>query len=190
MLTINDLANKMIVMIDGAPFQVLEVRHLHVGRGGSSVQTRIRNLITGQTFSRNFKPADSFEEADVVRRQLRYLFAHRGEYTFAAEDTTKRERFVVKADWLGDTAQWLIPNTVVTALFLVGKLVSVTVPIKMDFRVSEAPPNLKGDTASGSTKVVVIATRAKISTPLFVNAGDVIRVNTETGEYVERVTKI
>lgn len=188
MLTINNLKNKMIVIINGAPYQILEVKHLHMGRGGSSVQTKVKNLVTAQVFLRNFKPADSFREADIAKRELFYLYRHRGDFFFAAKETPG-ERFSLPAEKLGDSAQWLKPNAVVMALFLENKLLSVELPIKIDLKVAEAPPGLKGDTASAATKAVVVETGAKVQTPLFVNEGDVVRVNTETGEYVERVTK-
>ena len=188
MLTINDLKNKMVVLIDGAPYQVLEVKHLHMGRGGSSVQTRIKNLASGQVFSRNFKPADTFAETDLEKRELNYLFSHRGEYVFT-EKNRPAERFTLPEAELGETCQWLKPNTPVTALFLEGKLLAIVPPIKVDLAVREAPPGFKGDTATGGSKTVVLETGAKIQTPLFVNEGDIIRVNTETGEYAERVTK-
>ena len=188
MLTINDLKNKMIVLIDDAPYQILEVKHLHMGRGGSSVQTKIKNLVTAQVFSRNFKPADSFREADIAKRELRFLYRHRGEFFFSAKEKPS-ERFSLPPEKLGEAAQWLKPNTVVTALFLENKLLSVVLPIKIDLEVTEAPPGLKGDTATAATKTVIVETGAKVQTPLFVNEGDVIRVNTETGEYAERVSK-
>lgn len=188
MLSINDLKNKIIVMINDAPYQILEVKHLHMGRGGSSVQTRIRNLVTGQTYSRNFKPADSFNEADVEKRELNFLYAHRDEFVFT-EKNKPSERISLKRGELGDGALWLKAHTPVTALFLDKKLLAITPPIKMDLRVTEAPPGFKGDTVTGGTKLVTLETGAKIQTPLFVNEGDVIRVNTETGEYAERVLK-
>ena len=189
MLTINDLKSKMAVMIEGAPYQVLEVKHLHVGRGGSSVQTKIRNLITGQVFSRNFKPADTFDEAEIEKRELIYLYGHRGEYVFAPAGRPA-ERFSLGAVETGDGARWLKPQTSVTGLFLDGAPVSISVPIKMDFMVTDAPPGIKGDTATGGTKTVTLETGVRVQTPLFINTGDVIRVNTETGEYVERVEKV
>lgn len=188
MLTINDLRNKLAVMIDGAPYQVLEVKHLHMGRGGSSVQTKIRNLITAQTFNRNFKPSDTFEEADVEKRELVFLYAHRREYVFAVAGNPA-ERFTLTADRLGEVTRWLKAGTPVTGLFVSRTLAIVSVPIKMDFRVSAAPPGIKGDTAAGGTKTVTLETGAIVQAPLFVNEGDVIRVNTEAGEYAERVSK-
>lgn len=188
MLTINDLKNKAIVMIEGAAYQVLEVKHLHMGRGGSSVQTKIRNLATGRVFSRNFKPADAFEEADIEKRELNFIYAHRGEFFFASKEKTS-ERFSLKEAELGEATRWLKPDTPVSAIFLDGKLLNIAVPIKMEFTVTEAPPGLRGDTVSGATKTVAIETGTKIQTPLFIQADDVIRINTETGEYVERVAK-
>ncbi len=188
MLTINDLKNKMIVLIDGAPHQVLAAKHLHMGRGGSSLQTKIRNLATGQVFSRNFKPADTFEEADVEKRELVHLYRHRGEFVFAAP-AKPRERYTLPRAALGQAVEWLKPDTPVVALFLHEKLLTITLPIKMDLTVTEAAPGLRGDTVSGATKTVIVETGAKVHTPLFIHEGDIIRVNTETGEYAERVSK-
>lgn len=188
MLTINDLKTKLIVMLDGAPHQVLEVKHLHMGRGGSSVQTKIRNLATGQVFARNFKSADTFEEADVEKRELVHLYQHRGEFVFAATKNPS-ERFTLTGEALGEAVQWLKPETPVVALFLNENLLTITLPIKVDLKVTEAAPGLRGDTVSGATKTVIVETGAKVHTPLFVHEGDIIRVNTETGEYVERVSK-
>lgn len=188
MLTINDLKNKMIVLIEGVPYQVLEVRHLHMGRGGSSVQTRIKNLATGQVFSRNFKPADTFQGADLEKREFTFLYAHRNEYVFAAKDKPA-ERYVLGVERLGEAAAWLKPQTPVGAVFLGGELLAVNLPIKVDLRVVEAPPAFRGDTVSGATKSVTLETGAKIQTPLFIGEGDVVRVNTESGEYVERAAK-
>lgn len=188
MLSINDLKSKTVIMLDKAPYQVMEVKHLHMGRGGSSVQTRIRNLLTGQVLSRNFKPGDSFEEADVEKRDMKFLYVHRDDFVFASPEKPA-ERFTVAREKLGDAVQWLKPNIIVTAMFLEGMLVQVTVPIKLDLLVTEAPPGVKGDTATGGTKAVTVETGAIVQTPLFIEEGDVIRVNTETGEYVERANK-
>ena len=187
MLTMNDLKNGLIVLIENEPYQILEAKHLHMGRGGSSVQTRIRNLKTGQVLSRNFKPADTFVEAGVEKRKVLFLYVHRDEYVFAEKGNPKN-RFTLKKE-IEDIKKWLKPNTEVEAIFLGDKLLTASVPIKMEFKVVEAPPGLKGDTAQGGTKVATIETGAKISVPLFINEGDVIRVNTQSGEYAERAEK-
>ncbi|MBI2640158.1 MAG: elongation factor P [Candidatus Sungbacteria bacterium] len=186
MLSINDLKSGLVITIDNEPYQILEVKHLHMGRGGSSIQTRIRNLKTGQVLQRNFKPADAFEEADIEKRKVTFVYAHRGEYVFSEAG----KRFSLKENEVGDIRKWLKPNTEIEAVFLDDALLSINVPIKIDFRITESPPGLKGDTAQGGTKIATIETGAKISVPLFINEGDVIRVNTQTGEYAERVEKM
>lgn len=188
MLSINDLEPGTIIELDGVPYQVLEVAHQHIGRGGSSVQTKIRHLKNGQVLSRNFKPADMFKEADVEKRPLKFLFQHRGEYTFV-EPSKPQNRFPVKEEIIGENKKWLKPNIEVTAVFFNDELLTIILPIKIDFEVTEAPPGIQGDRSSSGNKSVTIETGATIQTPLFINTGDVIRINTEKGEYVERVKK-
>lgn len=188
MLRINDLKNGKIVLIDGTPYQIIEAKHLHMGRGGSSLQTKIRNLKTGQVVQRNFKPSDMFEEADIQKEKIVFAYAHRGEFIFVKKDNP-RERFSLQEENLSEIKKWLKPNTEVDAVYFDDEIMNITVPIKMDFRVIESPPGRRGDTANAGTKTVTVETGAKISTPLFIDEDDVISVNTETGEYVERVEK-
>ncbi|MDO8676067.1 MAG: elongation factor P [Candidatus Azambacteria bacterium] len=188
MLSINDLQNGTYIVYEDAPYQVMEVHHLHIGRGGSSIQTKLKNLKTGQVLARNFKSADQFQQADIEKRNVKYLYNHRDEYWFT-EEKNEKNRFFLKKDMLGDIINFLQPNTVVEALNFKGELLTITLPIKMDFKVTEAPPRTRGNTAQGGTKTVIIETGASIIVPLFVNEGDIIRVNTQTGEYAERVEK-
>lgn len=188
MLSINDLKSGSLVLIEGAPYQVLEVTHQHIGRGGSSIQTKIRHLKTGQVLSRNFKPADTFEEADIEKRPLKFLYHHRGEFVFQDPKDAKN-RFPLPEDVMGENQKWLKPNTELIALFFDEKPINIQLPIKMDFEVIEAPPGIQGDRSQAGTKTATLETGAVVQVPLFVNTGDIIRVNTETDEYVERVEK-
>ncbi len=188
MLSINDLTSGSLVLIDGVPFQILEVTHQHIGRGGSSIQTKIRNVKTGQVLSKNFKPADKFKEADIEKRQTKFIYEHRGEYIFRDPKDAKK-RFPLSKDVLGDNAQWLKPNIELTVLFLDDEPINVILPIKIDFKVTEAPPGIQGDRSQAGTKAVTLETGAIIQVPLFINQDDVIRINTETGEYTERIEK-
>ncbi len=188
MLTINDLKNGIVIKINNEPYMVMSIRHLHMGRGGASLQTKIRNLRTGQVYERNFKPADEFEEAEIEKIASRFLYENRGLYWFNEADNPKN-RFLLKFEKIGDSAQFLKPNLEIKAIKFEDKIINIELPIKVDYKVVEAPPAIRGDTAQGGTKTVIIETAAKISTPLFINEGDVIRVNTETGEYVERIEK-
>ncbi|MBI2592807.1 MAG: elongation factor P [Candidatus Colwellbacteria bacterium] len=188
-LTINDLKNGTLVVVEGAPHAVLRVDHLHMGRGGASVQTKMRNLLNGKTFERNYKTADEFESADVEKIKGQFLYESRGVYWFH-EMGNPKNRFSFSQEDLGEeTTQFLKLNLEVTAIKFGDKFVNIELPIKVDYRVIEAPPSVKGNTAQGGSKVVVIEGGAKISTPLFIETGDVIRVNTQVGEYVERAEK-
>lgn len=175
-------------MLDSQIFEVLEVKHQHIGRGGSSVQTKIKNLATGQVLSRNFKPSDSFKEADIEKKKIIFLYSHRGEIVFANPENKSR-RFNVNADIAGNIVKWLKPNTECDAVFLNEKIISIKPPIKIDLKVVSAPPGVKGNRAQAGTKSVKLESGAEINVPLFIGEGDAIRVNTQTEEYVERSEK-
>jgi len=188
MLGVNDLRKDTIFIFDGAPHRVLELQHKKMARQGATVEAKLRNLVSGATITRSFLTSARFEEAEIEKRELLFLYEHRGEYGFA-NPTNRSERFILKEGELGDEKNFLKPNSEITAEFFDGRIIHIVPPIKVDFKVIEAPPGLKGDTASGGSKEVVIETGAKIKTPLFINEGDVIRVNTQKGEYAERVSK-
>lgn len=193
MLSMNDLKHGSFVIIESDPYEILEVAHLHMGRGSGSVQTKIKNLRTGQVYSRNYKPADVFEEADIEKMPMKFLYGHRGEFWFS-DPKNPQNRFSLKEELIGEPAKFLKSNLEVTALqFSAGgaesKIINIILPIKVDLKVTEAPPAVRGNTAQGGTKQVKLESGAEIQTPLFINEGDVVRVNTATGEYTERIEK-
>ncbi len=186
MLSYTDLIKGVVFVMDGDPYEVLESHFLRMQQRKAVVQTKIRNLITGKVLDRNFQPSDSFEETELEKKPAVFLYSHRDQYWFTEENNPKN-RFSIAAEILGESRQFLKPNTKVTLLLFGEKIIGVKLPIKMDFEVTEAPPAIRGNTAQGGTKVVTLETGAKVSTPLFIEAGDKIIVNTETGQYVERV---
>jgi len=191
MLTINDLKNGSVVIITGDPYAVMSVKHLHVGRGSSSVQTRIRNLRTGQVLERNFKPADEFEEAEIEKVKAVFIYASKGEYWFHKEGKPG-DRFSLPEGTVGEKGVFLKPKMAVIAVLFGNddkEIINVELPIKAEYRVIEAAPAVRGNTAQGATKTVIIEGGTTITVPLFINQDDMVRVNTETGEYVERVEK-
>jgi len=188
MLSINDLQNGINIVYEETPYQVLEVLHLHIGRGGSSIQTKLKNLKTGQVLARNFKPSDTFEEAYIEKQKVKYLYNHREEFWFC-EESNPSNRFKLSQEQLGDTTHFLKPNTIVEALKFKGAILNITLPIKMDFKVIEAPPAIRGNTAGSAAKTGTLETGAQITVPLFINERDIIRINTITGEYAERIEK-
>ena len=184
-LGVNDLKKKSYILIEGQPVVVLETKHLKMQQRRPTVMTKYRNLLRGKIYERNFAQSDSFEEADVARSEVRYLYSHREQYWFSmAADPSKR--FELGLNVIGDQSKFLKENTVLEALTWNGDIINISLPIKMEFTVVEAPPALKGDTQSGGNKVVTLDTGASINAPLFISEGEKIVVNTETGEYSER----
>lgn len=188
MLSMNDLKRGTLFMLDGTPFEVLEISHSHIGRGGSNTTARIRNAVTGQVLTKTFKQSDSFKEADIEKRPILFLYSHRGEFVFS-DIKDRAKRMSLKEGVVGEKAKWLKPNTELVAVWLEEKIISFILPVKMDLKVTEAPPGIRGDTAQGGAKPVTLETGAIVQAPLFINAGDIVRVNTESGEYTERVQK-
>jgi len=188
MLSYTDLKKGTLFVMDGNPCEVLEANFSRMQQRKAVVQGKIKNLASGKVTDITFQASDYFEEADVTKRPLMFLYAHRDEYFFSEPDK-KQNRFSLTDAVVGDHARWLKPNTQLTAVFFGDKLLTFTLPVKMDFVVTEAPPGIQGDRAQGGTKAVTLETGAVIQVPLFINTGDVVRVNTETGEYTERVSK-
>ena len=185
-LTMNDLAAGLVILLEGAPHEVLSASHSHFGRGGSVVETKLRNLKTGALIARNFKQSDVFEEAGVEKRKYQFIYEHRGAYWFQNQENP-RERFSLPQSLIGERAKFLKSNTAVEAVRFGDEIIAIKLPVKVELAVQEAPPAIRGNTAQGGSKIVKLETGAELSVPLFIKEGDKIRVNTETGEYVERV---
>jgi elongation factor P len=185
-LAYTDLTKGILFIMDGAPYEVIETHFLRMQQRKAVVQTRIRNLITGKLLDRNFQASDSFEEAEIERKHAIFIYESKGQYWFHEENNSK-DRFALEIDVVGDQGKFLKPDTRVQTMVFKEKVIQVEIPVKMEFKVVEAPPALKGNTAQGGSKMATIEGGAKISVPLFVNEGDMIRVNTQTGDYVERV---
>lgn len=188
MITYTDLRPGLFVVIDGQPYEVTEADFLRMQQRKAVVQCKFKNLISGKVLSRNIHASDNFEEAEISREDVKYLYSHRDEYWFS-ELENPANRFKIDAEVLGEPMKFIKPNATVTAIKFNGKIINVRLPIKLELKVTEAPPSDKGDTATGGKKQVTLETGGKVMVPLFINEGDIIRVNTETGEYVERVEK-
>lgn len=188
MFTINELKPGTIFLYQNQPYRVLEASHLKKAQSAGMLQVRMKNLINGNVLSTTLKSSERFEEADVSRETFVFLYGHRGQFWFARQEKPQ-ERFSLTEEQLGGKQSYLKQNTEVQVLFFKEKPIGIELPVKMDFVVAEAPPGIKGDTAQGNTKIVKIETGATVRVPLFIETGDVIRINTETGEYSERVRK-
>ncbi len=188
MLSYNDLKPGTVFILDSQPYQVLEFHFVRMQQRKPVVQTKIRNLINGKVISRNFQHTESFEEAEIKYREVKFLYSHRDKFVFCETDNPPK-RFELGSEQIGEMARYLRPNSTVQVMEFKEKIVNILLPIKMDFKVIEAPPSIKGNTAQGGVKAVKIETGATVNVPLFIEEGDIIRINTQTGEYTERVEK-
>ena len=184
MLNLPDIKTGRNISLNNEPYLVLSHQHSKIGRAGAVLRTKLRNLKTGAVLDRTFQGADKIEEAEISKTKAQYLYREGDKYFFM--DNASFEQFSLSKNVLGELTKYLIENTEATILNFNGLPINIELPIKMEFRVVEAPPAIRGNTADGGTKQVTLETGIKVSTPLFVKEGDVIRVNTETGEYVER----
>jgi elongation factor P len=188
MLGMNDLRIGIFFIIEGQPYEVLFSQHLKMQQRRPVMQTRIKNLLTGKIVERNFQQSDYFEEADVQKKEVKFLYSHRDEFWFS-EKNDPSKRFKLEENIIGETSRFLKPNTIVTSLLFNDQIINIELPVKMAFKVIEAPPSTRGNTAQGGTKQVKLETGVSMDVPLFINEGDVVRINTQTGEYAERVEK-
>lgn len=190
-LEYNEIKPRTYVLHDGEPYEVLENQVSRTQKRKPQNQVKLRNLITGRTIPMTYHASDTAESAEISRKEVRFLYANRGEYWFSDIDNAKN-RFKLDADLLGDQAKFLKDNTECQALVFGededARIIGIKLPIKVTLMVKEAPPNVKGDTASGGGKMVTLETGAQITVPLFIEAGEMVVVNTDTGEYSERAS--
>lgn len=184
MLGINEIKTGKNIILNDMPFAVLYHEHSKTGRAGSVLRTRLKNLATGAILEKTFQGAETIEEADIAKSNAQYLYKEGGDYCFM--DMASYEQFQLSSEAIGSNADYLKEGTEVVFLNFRGNAINIELPVKMTLKVVEAPPGIKGNTVSTGGKVVVLETGKKISTPLFVEAGDDVIVNTEKGEYVSR----
>ena len=187
-LGMNDLKPGVFFIYEGQPYVVLETHHLKMQQRRPVMQTKFKNLLNSKLYERNFQQSDVFKEADIIKQNVKFLYTHREEYWFSYENDPSK-RFKLDQEIVGQAVKYLKANTVLSAVLFNQKIITIELPVKMDFKVIEAPPAIRGDTAQGGVKQVTIETGATINVPLFVNEGDMIRLNTQSGDYVERVDK-
>lgn len=184
MLNFNEIKTGKVIKINNEPYIVVKTDHHKMGRGGAVLKTKLRNLINGNVLERTFQGVEKAEEADTQTKKANFLYKDKDEAYFMDNETY--EQFSLSTEDIGESSLFLKDGTDVDVLYFEGKAVSINLPIKMDFKVVSAPPGVKGNSAGNVNKVVEIETGAKISVPMFINEGDTIKINTETGEYVER----
>lgn len=187
-LSYNEITQKKVIDYNGDPYEVLSSHVFRMQQRKPVNQTKLRNLVSGKVIEISFHQSETVPEADISRMQALYLYTNRGESWFA-EVGNPKNRFAFPEDAVADKVKWLKQNSPVEVLLFRENPITITVPVKVDLMVKEAPPAIKGDTATGGNKLVTMETGAGVLTPLFINEGDIIKINTDTGEYVERVEK-
>lgn len=186
MLGLTEIKNGKKIILNGEPFVVVDYLHSKIGRGGAVLRTKLQNLLTGNTLEHTFQGADKVEEAEITKSHAQYLYAEGDTLMFM--DMGSFEQFEIPKAVLGNGQHYLLEGTEVTLLNWNGRPINVELPVKVTLTVTDAPPGLKGDTASGGDKVVTTETGLTVTVPLFVKAGDKIIVNTEKGAYVSRAS--
>lgn len=184
----NEILPKRTVIMDDAPYVVLSSTIIKKGRGKASNNVKLKNLLSGNVIDRTFHQADVLDEAELEKRDIKYLYNNRGEYWFCTPDDPSN-RFSFGADVVGDLGKYVAENTTVQALVFNDEIIAVSTPIKVELKVAEASEAVKGNTSSSATKEVTLETGLQLQVPQFINQGDIISINTETGSYSERVAK-
>jgi len=185
MITAGDFRKGMTVEIDGQVYTIVDFLHVKPGKGAAFVRAKIKNVITGAVLERTFNPSEKFEQAHIERKEMQYLYNDGELYYFM--DTETYEQLPLNKEKVEDALKFIKENMTVTIKFYKGEAFSVEPPNFVELEVVQTDPGFKGDTATGGSKPATLETGAVIQVPLFVNTGDKIRVDTRTGEYMERV---
>ena len=185
MLTHTDLHPGVQFIFEGQPWEVLEASMMKTAQRRPVIQSKIKNLIDGRVQEKNFQQGDMFDEADLEKREIKFLYQSKGQYFFCLPKEPSNRFFFTEAQ-IGTQAKFLKPNEIVTGIVFDEKIITFKLPIKVQLRVKESPPGVKGDRAQGGTKEAILESGVAIQVPLFVEEGDVIEINTETGTYVKR----
>lgn len=186
MLSYNEVLPKKLILLEGEPYEVLSAWVFRKQQRKPVNQTKLKNLKTGSTTEYTFHVSDKVEEAEIESKKVKYIYNRKGEWFFH-DSNNSSNRFSLTEEMVGDAGKFLTAGTEVDVRLFDEKPYKISIPIKMELKVTDAPPNTRGNTAQGGDKVVTLETGATVTVPMFINTGDVIRVNTETGEYVERV---
>lgn len=185
MISAGDFRNGLTFEFEGNVYQVVEFQHVKPGKGAAFVRTKMKNVMTGAVVERTFNPTEKVEPARIERKEMEYLYEDSGLYYFMDQETY--EQTPLSEDQLGDALKFIMENMTVKILSYKGNVFAVEPPTNVELKVVETEPGVKGNTATNVTKPAKLESGATIIVPMFVNEGDVVRVDTRTGEYLARV---
>jgi elongation factor P len=184
-MDVSELRKNAKLQMDGHPYVVTDFQFVKPGKGQGLYKCRLKNMITGATIDRTWRSGERLEAANVESKRMQYLFADGNGYTFM--DNESYEQVAISADLIGDDSNFLLDQLEVDVLFYNNRPVGVTLPSHIVLTIVEAEPGVKGDSANNPTKMATLQTGYKLQVPLFVKEGEKVKVDTRTGEYVERV---
>jgi elongation factor P len=185
MIDVTNLRKGVTFELDDNLYKVLDYQHIKVARGGATIRVRVRDLRTGVTVEKTFNSGDRVQDIRLERREVQYLYSDGDLYHFM--DTKTYEQPALSAEMLGGGVSYLTDGSTLSLLTYDGEIIDVELPVTVELEVTDAEPGFAGDTAQGATKEVTVSTGLKVQTPLFVNVGDVIRIDTRDGSYLTRV---
>jgi elongation factor P len=193
MLEYNEITERKYIVFEGEPYEVISSHVFRKQQRKPVNATKMRSMLTGRIVEHSFHVSDKAEEADISKRPVKFLYANKSDYWFC-DVKDPSNRFALKDVLVGDAGRFLKTNTEVDALVYddgsdEGKIIGLKLPIKMDLKVIEAHPAVKGNTAQGASKMVKVETGVELQVPMFIKEGDIIRINTETGDYTDRITE-
>ncbi|HNZ49533.1 MAG TPA: elongation factor P [Candidatus Hydrogenedentes bacterium] len=185
MISTADFRNGMVVELDNDLMEIVEFQHVKPGKGGAFVRTKFKNVLTGRVLEKTFRSGEKFEEARIETRKWQFLYSDGEQFHFMDHETY--EQLAVDADVVGDQALWIKENSDASLIFYKGNVISVEAPAHVVLEITKSDPGVQGDRSSGAKKPATLETGATIQVPLFLNEGDHVKVDTRTGEYLERM---
>lgn len=185
MISVNDFRTGLTVELDGMAWQVIDFQHVKPGKGAAFVRSKLRNIKTGTIVERTFRAGEKIPRARLDKREMQYLYNSGDEYVFM--DNQSFEQVTLSKELLGDGLKYLKENMSINIAMYQGEIIGLELPNFVELQVIDTEPGIKGDTASGASKNATLETGAVVQVPLFVNVGDVLRIDTRTGLYIERV---
>lgn len=185
MVSAGDFRNGVTIEIEGNVYQIVEFQHVKPGKGAAFVRTKLKNIKNGGVVEKTFRPTEKFENAHIDRADMQYLYADGDLYHFM--DVETYDQIALGQDQIGDSLKFVKENEMVKICSHRGEVFSVEPPLFVELAITETEPGFKGDTATGATKPATVETGATVYVPLFVDQGDVIKIDTRTGEYLSRV---
>ena len=185
MITVGDLRTGNKVELDGEPYIVVDAQHVKPGKGGAFCRTKMKSLKSGSILERTFRVGEKLDEPNLEEKEVQYLYSAEGQYYFMEINTF--EQLFLREDQLGESKNYLKENMVLNILYFNENPIGIDLPLSVELTIAKTDPGIRGDTATGGSKPAVLETGAVVKVPLYLNEGDIVKVDTRTGEFIERV---